>query len=66
MNKKYTHESPELNALLGKQVKLTFFDGDVVLGKLEKDEWYKSCYHIRGIRCITFYKSHIKKIESIN
>ena len=64
--KKYTHESLKLNALLGKQVKLTFFDGDVVLGKLEKDEWHKGCYHISGTKHITFYKSHITKIEVIN
>ncbi|MBQ8426868.1 MAG: hypothetical protein IJX16_03795 [Clostridia bacterium] len=64
--RKCTHESPELNALLGKQVRLTFFDGDVVSGILEKDEWHKSCYHIRGARRVTFYKSHITKIEKIN
>lgn len=64
--RKYTHESPELNALLGKQVRLTFFDGDVVSGILEKDYWHKNCYHIRGSRCITFYKSHVTKIEKIN
>ena len=64
--RKYTHESPELNALLGKQVRLTFFDGDVVSGRLERDEWHKDCYFIRGQRLITFYKSHVTKIEKIN
>lgn len=64
--RKYTHESPELNVLLGKQVRLTFFDGDVVSGILEKDDWHKNCYHIRGSRRITFYKSHVTKIEKIN
>lgn len=61
--KKYTHESQTLNSLLGKQVKITFFDNSVANGILSRSFYYLGYYHIRGARSIDFRKSHVKKIE---
>ena len=36
---KYTHESKELNALLGKKVKVTLFDDTTITGILTRAEW---------------------------
>ena len=61
--KKYTHEDEKLNSLLGKNVKIVFFDGKVYTGKLQRDKWGRSRY---AIPCqggtLTFYKTHIKKV----
>ena len=71
--KSYTHESPKLNALIGGCVKITFYDGDIVTGKLSRGgvwDGEKKKYRIDGIRTrggspitMVFRKSHIKKIE---
>lgn len=63
--KTYTHESSELNALLGKLAKITFFDGQIVAGRVERDRWSKNKYSIKNSTTYTFYKSHVKKIEKI-
>ena len=64
MADKNVHESEELNALLGKNVKITFWDNSIKQGRLGRSEYsnrykldvpYKGGYH--------FYKTHIKKIE---
>lgn len=36
---KYSHESEELNALLGKKVKVTLFDDTTITGILTRAEW---------------------------
>lgn len=36
---KYTHESKELNTLLGKKVKVTLFDDTTITGILTRAEW---------------------------
>lgn len=61
--KKYTHESQTLNSLLGRRVKITFFDNTVARGILSRATYYLNYYHIEGIDSIDFRKSHIKKIE---
>lgn len=64
--KKYTHESEELNALLGKRVRIKFFDDDVLEGVLGKSMFRKNLYRIDHNRgALTFRKSHVKKIEVI-
>lgn len=69
-NKKtYSHESEELNALIGKRVRITFFDGQISAGVLEKDETNKGCYCIDALDShglpvkIIFRKTHVEKIE---
>lgn len=59
--KKYTHESEELNALLGKKVKVTFFDDTTITGVLSRGTWKRDRYEIKN--SWTFRKSHVKKIE---
>lgn len=61
--KSYTHESNKLNALLGKKVRITFFDGDIAEGTLQRDMYRINHYHVEGKDSITFRKSHVKKIE---
>lgn len=39
---KYTHESKELNALLGHRVKVTLFDDTTITGILTRAEFRKS------------------------
>ena len=41
---KYTHESKELNALLGKKVKVTLFDDTTITGVLTRAEWKPDRY----------------------
>lgn len=57
---KYTHESEELNALLGKSVKVTMWNGKMVAGKLSRSEYGNGRYEVDNY---TFRKTHIKKIE---
>ena len=61
--KKYSHESKELNALLGKKVKVTFFDGTTITGVLSRGTWKRDRYEIKN--SWTFRKSHVKKIEVV-
>ncbi len=58
---KYTHESEELNVLLGKKVKVTLFDDTTITGILTRAEWKPNRY---GIANYSFRKTHIKKIEA--
>ena len=62
MKKHYTHESEELNALLGKKVKVTFFDDATITGVLTRAEWKPDRYQVQNW---TFRKTHVKKIEVI-
>lgn len=62
--KKYTHESEELNALLGKKVKVTLWHGKTIIGTLK----YNSCYMRYGVLLeigsnYWFCKTHVKKVE---
>lgn len=71
---KYTHESQELNALLGKQVKIKLFDGDIAVGILKKDKHYRNKYFLQysnpydhyNHAGIVFCKSHLRKVELID
>ncbi len=63
MNKKiYTHESEELNALLGKKVQITFFDNNVKTGILQRAEYKQGRYEVDNL---SFRKTHVKKIEVV-
>ena len=68
MENRNVHESEQLNALLGKHVKIVLFDNTIHTGILGKSE-YSHRYNLdrremnRGPLC--FYKSHIKKIEEM-
>lgn len=59
--KKYTHESEELNALLGKKVQVILFDNKTITGILTRAEWRSNRYEVGNY---SFYKTHIKKIEA--
>ena len=56
---KYTHESEELNALLGKKVKVTLWDDTTITGILTRAEWKPDRYEVENY---SFRKSHVKKI----
>ncbi len=60
--KKYTHESKELNALLGKKVKVTLFDNKTITGILTRAEWRSNHYEVANY---SFRKTHVKKIEVV-
>lgn len=57
---KYTHESKELNALLGKKVKVTLFDDTTITGVLTRAGWKPDRYQVQNW---TFRKTHVKKIK---
>lgn len=59
---KYTHESKELNALLGKKVKVTLFDDTTVMGILTRARWKPDRYEVADY---SFRKTHVKKIEVV-
>lgn len=59
---KYSHESKELNALLGKMVKITFWDDTTATGILTRAEWKPDRYQVQNW---TFRKTHVKKIEVV-
>lgn len=59
---KYTHESEELNALLGKKVKVTLFDNKTITGILTHAEWRSNRYEVANY---SFRKTHVKKIEVV-
>lgn len=59
---KYAHESKELNALLGKKVKVTLFDDTTITGILTRAEWKPDRYEVANYY---FRKSHVKKIEVV-
>jgi len=60
--KKYTHESAECNALLGKLVEVTFYDGEKHVGILRRDDWKGDKYRVN---MWVFRKSLIKKIVEV-
>lgn len=60
MKKHYTHESEELNALLGKKVKVTLFDDTTITGALTRAEYRSDRYEVANY---SFRKTHVKKIE---
>lgn len=60
--KKYTHESEELNALLGKKVKITFWDDKVLTGVLARAEYRPDRYEVANM---SFRKTHVKKVEVV-
>nr|DAJ86949.1 MAG TPA: Gemin6 6 [Caudoviricetes sp.] len=62
MIKHYTHESEELNALLGKKVKVTLFDDTTITGILTRAEWKPYRYEVANY---SFRKTHVKKIEVV-
>jgi hypothetical protein len=55
---KNSHDDAKLNSLMGKNVRVTFFEGTQSVGKLERD--FDGKYRVDNWR---FRKSHIKKIE---
>lgn len=61
--KKYTHESEELNALLGKKVKITLWNDKILTGVLSRVIWRRDDRY----ECAdyTFRKTHVKKIEVV-
>lgn len=59
---KYTHESKELNALLGKKVKVTLFDDTTLTGILTRAEWKPDRYEVADY---SLRKTHVKKIEVV-
>ena len=59
---KYTHESKELNALLGKKVNVTLFDDTMITGILTRAEWKPDRYQVTDYY---FRKTHVKKIEIV-
>ena len=60
--KKYTHESEELNALLGNKVQVVLFDNTTITGVLTRAEWRSNRYEVANY---SFYKTHVKKIEVV-
>ena len=59
---KCTHESEELNALLGKKVKVTLFDDTTITGILTRAKWKPDRYEVANY---SFRKTHVKKIEVV-
>ncbi len=59
---KYTHESEQLNVLLGKKVRITLFDGYVCIGILQRSEYKQGRYEVDNF---SFRKTHVKKIEVV-
>ena len=59
---KYAHESKELNALLGKKVKVTLFDDTTITGVLTRAEWKPDRYEVANYY---FRKTHVKKVEVV-
>lgn len=62
MKKHYTHESEELNALLGNKVKVTLFDDTTLTGILTRAEWKPDRYEVANYY---FRKSHVKTIAVV-
>ena len=71
---KATHRSKELDALLNKKVKITFFDDAVIIGILIWNDYcvaprylLRASYYVKQSNGIyyRFRKSHIKRVEKI-
>ena len=61
-----SHESDKLNALLGKQVKITLFSGGTVIGVLGKNKCDNRYLIATPYGEYAFYKTHVKKVEAYN
>ena len=60
------HEDERLNSLLGKRVRITFFDGDVYEGILGRSKHIKGYVLKRVLKGdVHFYKSQVKKVEAL-
>ena len=61
-----THEDERLNGLIGKRVRITFWNGDVDEGILARSE-YSQRYALRRLLKgdVHFRKSHVKKVEEL-
>lgn len=59
---KYSHESEELNALLGKKTKVTLWDDTTLTGILIRAVWKPDRYQVANY---SFRKTHVKKIEVV-
>ncbi|MGF3075717.1 hypothetical protein [Facklamia sp. P12955] len=56
----------KLETYLGKNVELSFFDGDVIRGVLKKSEYPKYYCCFRPIKSNTYFRtSHVKKIKEL-
>ena len=64
---KKTHEDERLNALLGKRVRITWWDGKADVGVLRRTKirYVLECGHPILTKTIIFYKSHVKKVEAL-
>ena len=60
--RKYTHESEELNALLGRKVRIRLFDDTVLEGVLTRAEYRPGRYEVANY---SFRKTHVKIIEVV-
>lgn len=60
--RKYSHESKELNALLGRKVRVMLFDDTVLEGVLTRSLYRYERYEVAGH---SFRKTHVKIIEVI-
>ena len=63
--KKYTHESEELNALLGKKVCITLWHGKRIVGVLTRPTLDKYGVLFWTGNTYRFRKTHVKKIEVV-
>ena len=59
---KYTHEDEKLNSLLGKRVKVLFFDDEIKVGILGKAKYFPDYYEVENC---AFRKSHVKKVVGL-
>lgn len=61
------HKSKKLDALLGKHVRIEFFDGDINTGKLKVSPRRTGHYAIEraGKGDLEFRKTHVKRIEEV-
>ncbi len=59
-----SHDSEKLNKLLYKKVEITFFDGSVKVGYLERHPF--NGYLLNGEEKISFYKTNVKKIKDVS
>ena len=60
--KKYTHESKELNALLGNKVQVILFDNTTITGVLTRAKRKPDRNEVANY---SFRKTHVKKIEVV-
>lgn len=65
-----THRNSKFDKFIGKRVKVSFTDGDIITGLLDFDEerqFYKltNCMNKKGfmVNDTLFRKSHVKEIE---